>query len=176
LTDFGFATFLNPVSGLKVVLGSPLYMAPEIVKEQNYNEKVDIWSIGVMAHILLTGCPPFCGKTKEEIYKAITTSEPRFGRVREKLSRDAVDFTLKCLEKDPKQRPTASELLVHPFIVSTKTSKIDSSVALEIANDLTTFYKQSVFQSGIISFLTNIRGQQTEFDKLKKMFLALDTS
>jgi calcium-dependent protein kinase len=68
LTDFGFATFFKKEQGLKQVLGSPLYMAPEIVQEQSYNSKVDIWSVGVIAHIMISGCPPFFGKSKMEIY------------------------------------------------------------------------------------------------------------
>ena len=83
LTDFGFATFLNPAKGETQVLGSPLYMAPEIVSQQTYNSKVDIWSIGVLTHILLSGCPPFFGKTKQDIYKSILEGHPKFGRVKE---------------------------------------------------------------------------------------------
>ena len=86
LTDFGFATFFKTEQGLKQVLGSPLYMAPEIVQEQQYGEKVDIWSIGVIAHILLSGCPPFFGKTKMDIYKSIVRDKPKFGRVAGSLS------------------------------------------------------------------------------------------
>jgi len=55
LTDFGFSCFFNPKIGLKQHLGSPLYMAPEIVKEQKYDSKVDIWSIGIIMYKLLTG-------------------------------------------------------------------------------------------------------------------------
>ncbi len=64
------------------MLGSPLYMAPEIVSQDNYNSKVDIWSVGVITHILLSGCPPFFGKSKSQIYSAIISGTPKFGRVR----------------------------------------------------------------------------------------------
>lgn len=90
LTDFGFACFYNPQIRLKQVLGSPLYMAPEIVNEQPYDKSVDVWSVGVIAHILLTGCPPFYGRTKEDIYRSITSDIPRFGKVKESLSPDAL--------------------------------------------------------------------------------------
>jgi len=50
------------------VLGSPLYMAPEIIKKLSYGVKVDIWSLGIMAYIILSGRPPFSGKTKEELF------------------------------------------------------------------------------------------------------------
>lgn len=82
LTDFGFACFYRPERGLKQVLGSPLYMAPEIVREEQYDKKVDIWSVGIIAHILLSGCPPFFGKTKQDIYRSIVSDIPKFGRVR----------------------------------------------------------------------------------------------
>ena len=85
LTDFGFACYFTD-QGMSTILGSPLYMAPEIVKEETYDEKVDIWSIGVITHILITGCPPFFGKSKMEIYKKIVGTTPTFGKFRAHLS------------------------------------------------------------------------------------------
>jgi calcium-dependent protein kinase len=67
ITDFGFAAYFDPKEGLKEVLGSPLYMAPEIIDGKFYDNKVDIWSFGVIAYILLSGRPPFNGKNKQEI-------------------------------------------------------------------------------------------------------------
>lgn len=90
LTDFGFACFFDPKKRLKQVLGSPLYMAPEIVNEMAYDKSVDIWSVGVITHILLTGCPPFYGKTKQDIYRSITSDVPKFGKVKGQLSPEAV--------------------------------------------------------------------------------------
>lgn len=81
-------------------LGSPLYMAPEIIKKVKYDFKVDVWSLGVITYILLTGRPPFSGKTKEEIFvqvsnKVITYSDP----IWEKISKEALDFVKKCLTR-----------------------------------------------------------------------------
>lgn len=59
---------------MQLVLGSPLYMAPEIIQNKNYNEKVDIWSIGVISYMLLTGRNPFPGGSKEEVKRLITNS------------------------------------------------------------------------------------------------------
>lgn len=78
ITDFGFACFFKPGQGLTEVLGSPLYMAPEIIKEEPYDEKVDIWSVGTIAYILLSGRPPFAGKSKPEIFNSITRNELSF--------------------------------------------------------------------------------------------------
>lgn len=70
ITDFGFAKCYDPFNfeGFDDVLGSPLYMAPEVVKKLKYDTKVDIWSLGIVTYILLSGRPPFAGKTKDEIY------------------------------------------------------------------------------------------------------------
>lgn len=70
ITDFGFAKCYDPSNfeGLDDVLGSPLYMAPEVVKKLKYDTKVDIWSLGIVTYILLSGRPPFSGKTKDEIF------------------------------------------------------------------------------------------------------------
>ena len=65
ISDFGFACFFNPDEGLDLVLGSPIYMAPEIILKEKYNDKVDIWSIGVITYMLLTGRNPFPGVSKE---------------------------------------------------------------------------------------------------------------
>lgn len=74
ITDFGFAKFYDPRDGgLKESLGSPLYMAPEIVKNLAYDTKVDIWSLGVVAYILLSGKPPFNGRSKEQIFIQLST-------------------------------------------------------------------------------------------------------
>jgi len=57
-------------------------MAPEIVKSETYDKSVDIWAVGVIAHILLSGAPPFYGKTKPDISRAIVSDIPKFGRVK----------------------------------------------------------------------------------------------
>ena len=61
LTDFGFATTFKAGEKLDLSLGSPLYMAPELVEEKEYDNRVDVWSVGVIAYILLSGMPPFHG-------------------------------------------------------------------------------------------------------------------
>ena len=67
LTDFGFACFMDPSRGLQVSLGSAMYMSPELIQRKKYNETVDIWSIGVITFMLLTGRAPFSGKSKEDM-------------------------------------------------------------------------------------------------------------
>lgn len=93
ITDFGFACFYDPQEGVNQTLGSPLYMAPEIIQEKAYDQKVDIWSIGVIVYILLSGRPPFRGKTKHEIFRSILQHDLSFDhQIWEKISVEAKDF------------------------------------------------------------------------------------
>lgn len=71
ISDFGFSCFFDPKKGLDLVLGSPLYMAPEIIEAKVYNEKVDIWSIGIITFVLLSGKKPFNGFNKSELKQNI---------------------------------------------------------------------------------------------------------
>ena len=65
LTDFGFATKFDPEGSEKhtLSLGSAMYMAPELCREASYDNKVDIWSVGVITYVLLAGLPPFYDRT-----------------------------------------------------------------------------------------------------------------
>ena len=108
ITDFGFACFFDPTEGLKDVLGSPLYMAPEIIKEKKYDQRVDIWSCGVIAYILLSGRPPFRGKAKQEIFNSIENSPLKFDHpIWDRLTKESKDFIKLALEKDYTKRPNA---------------------------------------------------------------------
>lgn len=71
LTDFGFATYFDQNKKLDEVLGSPIYMPPEIVKHEKYDQKADVWSAGVVTYVMLCGKPPFYHETKEGVYEAI---------------------------------------------------------------------------------------------------------
>ena len=80
ISDFGFSCFFDPKKGLDLVLGSPLYMAPEIIESKIYNEKVDIWSIGIITYMLLTGRSPFPGSNKAEVKNMIVTKPINFNQ------------------------------------------------------------------------------------------------
>lgn len=61
ITDFGFACTFNE-EGLTLKLGSPIFMAPELFKKEVYNDRVDIWSIGIITYMMIFGEPPFMGQ------------------------------------------------------------------------------------------------------------------
>ena len=67
--DFGFACEFDPEEGMSLVLGSPLYMAPEIVTGQTYTEKVDVWALGILTYVLVQGTQHFDTQSVKAIYQ-----------------------------------------------------------------------------------------------------------
>jgi len=148
ITDFGFACFFNPKEqGLREVLGSPLYMAPEIIQEQPYNHKVDIWSIGVITYILLSGRPPFKGRSKNEIFRSIMQGSLSFDNpIWDVISAEAKDFIVRALHSDPSKRATAKNLLEYPWLYrQINEVNVKDQVQLEVANNLKQFRVSLLF-------------------------------
>ena len=135
-------------------MGSPLYMAPEIVLGKPYDAKVDVWSLGCIVNIMLTGNAPFFGKTQNDIFKATVHKQPVFGKAKRVLSPSAINFINDCLQKDPYERLSAQELLDHPWLTRhIEDQEIDAEIMQEIFNDMKTFTQQNVFQTHVISYL-----------------------
>lgn len=78
IADLGFAQKFDKDTGLDLVLGTPLYMAPELVQHKKYSEKVDVWSLGVITYQLLSGRTPFDGKNIQKINQNICSKEVTF--------------------------------------------------------------------------------------------------
>ncbi|XP_024038846.1 mitogen-activated protein kinase kinase kinase 2 isoform X2 [Citrus clementina] len=115
LADFG-ASKQATVSGAKSMKGTPYWMAPEVIRQTGHSYSADIWSVGCTVIEMATGKPPWSQQYQEVaalFHIGTTKSHPP---IPENLSVKAKDFLLKCLEKEPDLRPTASELLKHPFV------------------------------------------------------------
>lgn len=97
-------------------MGSPYYMAPEVLR-RNYGPEVDIWSAGVILYILLCGVPPFWAETEQGVARAILrgsldlTREPW-----PRISDGAKSLVRQMLQMDPRKRPTAQQVLEHPWL------------------------------------------------------------
>ena len=111
---------MDPNQNITLSLGSPLYMVPEVIDSKKYDSKVDIWSLGVIAYIILTGAAPFNGKTRAEIFDSIREDKVLLNKLNHYYNGGAhvKDFILKCLERNPKNRWSAAQLLEHPWIKS----------------------------------------------------------
>lgn len=110
MIDFGCSTKFDRQKKLKDIVGTVLYIAPEVINKGEYDEKCDIWSLGVIMYIMLSGYPPFDGQTDDEIFDAIQNKAPSFtGEEWEKVSEDAKNLITLMLVKDPKERISALE-------------------------------------------------------------------
>uniref|UniRef100_A0A6P6FZF7 non-specific serine/threonine protein kinase n=1 Tax=Ziziphus jujuba TaxID=326968 RepID=A0A6P6FZF7_ZIZJJ len=118
--DFGLSVFFKPGERFNEIVGSPYYMAPEVLK-RNYGPEVDVWSAGVILYILLCGVPPFWAETEQGVAQAIIRSLVDFKRDPwPRVSDNAKDLVKKMLEPDPNKRLTAQEVLDHPWLQNAK--------------------------------------------------------
>ncbi|KAK9124822.1 hypothetical protein Scep_013668 [Stephania cephalantha] len=114
--DFGLSDFVNPGERLNDIVGSAYYVAPEVLNRA-YGTEADMWSIGVIAYILLCGSRPFWAKTESGIFRAVVKMEPNFEEVPwPSLSSEARNFVKSLLTKDYRKRLTAAQALSHPWL------------------------------------------------------------
>ena len=173
ISDFGFSCFFDS-DGLELALGSPLYMAPEIHQKKKYSEKVDVWSIGVITYMLVSGKNPFPGKSKEDIkrmiiYSKIDLDKPQF----ETCSKNVKDFIMKALDKNQKSRWSAEKLLQHPWIVENQklnNKKIDATSQEQMLINISNFAKANKFQKMILSILIGLKTDRNDLCEIKAAF------
>ncbi|XP_073045909.1 CDPK-related kinase 1-like isoform X1 [Primulina eburnea] len=122
--DFGLSDYVKPDERLNDIVGSAYYVAPEVL-HRSYGTEADMWSIGVIAYILLCGSRPFWSRTESGIFRAVLKADPSFDEAPwPSLSSDAVDFVKGLLNKDYRKRLTASQALSHPWLVGHQDVKI----------------------------------------------------
>ncbi|KAK0165934.1 hypothetical protein PV328_004410 [Microctonus aethiopoides] len=116
LCDFGISRYISHGADIREILGTPDYVAPEVLNYEPISLATDMWSVGVLLYVLLTGCSPFGGDTKQETFCNISRCRLDFpDDLFEDVSEEARDLMRKLMVKDPSKRLTVTECLQHSW-------------------------------------------------------------
>ena len=173
LIDFGLSIQQNAKKDNRRV-GTPYYMSPEMVRG-NFNYASDVWSIGVILFIMVTGKQPFRGKSKEEVFEKIKKGNYDKNTLnRAKCSKEVKDLIKKMLVTEYSKRITVECALDHIWFKQFENNKnINLVVDEEIIESLKQFQYQNIFQKEIRYYLAKLCSDK-EIIKLKHAFLAID--
>jgi len=170
--DFGLSIFFKPGERFSEIVGSPYYMAPEVLK-RNYGPEVDVWSAGVILYILLCGVPPFWAETEQGVAQAILRGILDFKREPwPKVSDTAKALVRHMLEPDPKARYNTQQVLDHPWL---QHAKRNSNVPLDaVRSKLKQFAAMNKLKKKALQIIAeHLEGDEVE--GLRDMFQMMDT-
>lgn len=171
LIDFGLSQFYYPDEVILNPVGTPYYVAPEVLNGA-YGNKCDVWSLGVIAYMLISGTPPFYGKTDNDTLRAVQKNTLQFpDKLFGSISMEAKDFIKSCLSRSVTHRPSAAELLDHPWIRDIH--KVTESPSLNIMTRLVLFHDRSTLTKICMEVVSHTLNSE-QMARLRKQFQALD--
>lgn len=172
-TDFGLSVFYKPGETFCDVVGSPYYVAPEVLKKR-YAHEADVWSAGVILYILLSGVPPFWAETETGIFRQILQGKLDFDSAPwPNISESAKDLIRKMLERDPIKRISAHEVLCHPWIVDDRVAP-DKPLDSAVLSRLKQFSAMNKLKKMALRVIAE-RLSEEEIGGLKELFNMIDT-
>eukprot|EP00815_Leptocylindrus_aporus_P002699 CAMPEP_0116066224 /NCGR_PEP_ID=MMETSP0322-20121206/10254_1 /TAXON_ID=163516 /ORGANISM="Leptocylindrus danicus var. apora, Strain B651" /LENGTH=505 /DNA_ID=CAMNT_0003552735 /DNA_START=209 /DNA_END=1726 /DNA_ORIENTATION=- len=173
IIDFGLSRHDDENAGvMNTKVGTPYYVAPEVLKRR-YTKACDLWSIGVIAYILLCGYPPFYGDSDNEIFKSIRDARFDFPDPEwTSISDLAKDFIINLLQKDPTKRMTAKAAMKHEWIVG-KLSK--TRITHNTRRSITYKSREGTkkLRKAVVAFIGS-RLTKAEISQIGKVFESID--
>lgn len=169
--DFGTSRKFSTNKKMSKRLGTPYYIAPEVL-DQNYDEKCDVWSCGIILYILLCGYPPFGGSSESEILTKVKAGKFKFDDDDwSGVSNEAKNLIRKMLTYNPKERISALEALNDSWIQKNAPQNI---LNVKVLQNLSSFHAKNKLKQAILSFIATQVVTQQDKDDLQKAFKALD--
>ncbi|KAJ0237547.1 Calcium-dependent protein kinase 10 [Hirschfeldia incana] len=170
--DFGLSVFFKPGEKFTEIVGSPYYMAPEVLK-RDYGPEVDVWSAGVIIYILLCGVPPFWAETEQGVALAILRGVIDFKRDPwPQISESAKSLVRQMLDPDPTKRLTAQQVLAHPWIQNAKKAP-NVPLGDIVRSRLKQFSMMNRFKKKVLRVIAEHLSIQ-EVEVIKDMFTLMD--
>ncbi|KAK1373743.1 Calcium-dependent protein kinase [Heracleum sosnowskyi] len=171
--DFGLSVFFKPGQIFNDVVGSPYYVAPEVLLK-HYGLEADVWTAGVILYILLSGVPPFWAETQQGIFDAVLKGDIDFDSDPwPVISDSAKDLIRKMLCSRPSDRLTAHEVLCHPWICENGVAP-DRSLDSAVLSRLKQFSAMNKLKKMALRVIAESLSEE-EIAGLKEMFKAMDT-
>ncbi|KAF7456951.1 calcium-dependent protein kinase CDPK6 [Cryptosporidium felis] len=175
IIDFGLAEIFRSIDEHSShAAGTVLYMAPEVFL-RDITTECDVWSAGVVMYFLLSGTLPFAGRNVKEVRDNVLNKEPKYEEDCVHISPEGIDLLQLMLQKDPAQRPTAKEVLSHPWFRLSKSNNEPISINNRLLHNLKSYMKQNQLKHALVNMMAhqlNVTGSQIK--QITKTFELLD--
>lgn len=172
LIDFGFARSYQDSINDKEILGSPHYVAPEVLK-QKYGYESDVWAIGVMLYFSIAFEYPFEGKDDEDLFRSINEDELKFEpkAAWEDIPKELKELISSMLIKDPRKRVDIESVTIHSAFKAIHEIEDRVSLTLEDKKKLNRYYKLSPIQRKFVRYSTKFLSPVSKIEHCEKFTL-----
>jgi len=151
LADFGFAARVHEPNSLSKQCGTPFFVSPEILMRKGYDQQSDMWSVGCIVFLLLSGNLPFMGRSQKELFRKIVAGKYDFEDDEWKdVSEQAKDLVTKMLVLDPSKRITAAEAVRHEWLKASR-DRLSMIMLQSTSQKLKTFNARMKLRSAMIA-------------------------
>ena len=176
LIDFGTAQKFQKGKKMTSVIGTPYYVAPEVLKG-SYDEKCDIWGLGVIMFILLSGTPPFNGKDDDVIMKAVIKGKYEYKPMKwANVSSEAKDLIDQMLVKDPADRISAQDALEHKWFDIALSDDFESKKLKGAFKGLKKFKAKQKMQQAALGYIIAQMATKEDTKDLDEAFKKIDSN